>query len=188
VPRCEKGRLLIHARSPHRSFTETILLTTYHKYVTSIALGVVVSGRGTSVYKRPRLHAGSTGRTHQRALSACIDPLSKRGSITATSYAALIPQLPMRRGQTRRSVCLPHCMHRIYYTGSMLLNLVYTLQVAGFMRWRLQQLRSEGSENPAQVLSTARNAIRRVRMVMRGLPQRELTEERGQEAHRQHPA
>jgi hypothetical protein len=28
-----------------------------------------------------------------------------------------------------------------------------------------------------QVLSTARNAIRRVRMVMRGLPQRELTEE-----------
>ncbi len=45
------------------------------------------------------------------------------------------------------------------------------------MRWRLQQLRSEGSENPAQVLSTARNAIRRVRMVMRGLPQRELTEE-----------
>jgi hypothetical protein len=50
-------------------------------------------------------------------------------------------------------------------------------QVAGFMSWRLQQLRSEGSENPAQVLSTARNAIRRVRMVMRGLPQRELTEE-----------
>ncbi len=45
------------------------------------------------------------------------------------------------------------------------------------MKWRLQQLRSEGSENPAQVLSTARNAIRRVRMVMRGLPQRELTEE-----------
>ena len=45
------------------------------------------------------------------------------------------------------------------------------------MSWRLQQLRSEGSENPAQVLSTARNAIRRVRMVMRGLPQRELTEE-----------
>jgi hypothetical protein len=51
------------------------------------------------------------------------------------------------------------------------------LQVAGFMSWKLQQLRSEGSENPAQVLSTARNAIRRVRMVMRGLPQRELTEE-----------
>jgi hypothetical protein len=50
-------------------------------------------------------------------------------------------------------------------------------QVAGFMSWRLQQLRKEGSENPAQVLSTARNAIRRVRMVMRGLPQRELTEE-----------
>jgi hypothetical protein len=50
-------------------------------------------------------------------------------------------------------------------------------QVAGFMSWRLQQLRSEGSENPAQVLSTARNAIRRVRMVMRGLPHRELTEE-----------
>jgi hypothetical protein len=45
------------------------------------------------------------------------------------------------------------------------------------MSWKLQQLRSEGSENPAQVLSTARNAIRRVRMVMRGLPQRELTEE-----------
>ena len=45
------------------------------------------------------------------------------------------------------------------------------------MSWRLQQLRSDGSENPAQVLSTARNAIRRVRMVMRGLPQRELTEE-----------
>ncbi len=45
------------------------------------------------------------------------------------------------------------------------------------MKWRLAQLRSEGSENPAQVLSTARNAIRRVRMVMRGLPQRELTEE-----------
>jgi hypothetical protein len=53
----------------------------------------------------------------------------------------------------------------------------YPLQVAGFMSWKLQQLRSEGSENPAQVLSTARNAIRRVRMVMRGLPQRELTEE-----------
>jgi hypothetical protein len=49
--------------------------------------------------------------------------------------------------------------------------------VAGYMKWRLQQLRSEGSENPAQVLSTARNAIRRVRMVMRGLPQRELTDE-----------
>jgi hypothetical protein len=49
------------------------------------------------------------------------------------------------------------------------------LQVAGFMSWKLQQLRSEGSENPAQVLSTARNAIRRVRMVMRSLPQ--LTEE-----------
>ena len=45
------------------------------------------------------------------------------------------------------------------------------------MSWKLQQLRSDGSENPAQVLSTARNAIRRVRMVMRGLPQRELTEE-----------
>ncbi len=45
------------------------------------------------------------------------------------------------------------------------------------MRWKLQQLRSEGSENLAQVLSTARNAIRRVRMVMRGLPQHELTEE-----------
>jgi hypothetical protein len=45
------------------------------------------------------------------------------------------------------------------------------------MSWKLQQLRSEGSENAAQVLSTARNAIRRVRMVMRGLPQRELTEE-----------
>jgi hypothetical protein len=45
------------------------------------------------------------------------------------------------------------------------------------MSWKLQQLRSEGSENPAQVLSTARNAIRRVRMVMRGLAQRELTEE-----------
>ena len=45
------------------------------------------------------------------------------------------------------------------------------------MKWRLAQLRTEGSENPAQVLSTARNAIRRVRMVMRGLPQRELTEE-----------
>jgi hypothetical protein len=59
----------------------------------------------------------------------------------------------------------------------MLLNHVSVLQVAGFMKWRLQQLRSEGSENPAQVLSTARNAIRRVRMVMRGLPQRELTEE-----------
>jgi hypothetical protein len=58
-----------------------------------------------------------------------------------------------------------------------LLNHVPALQVAGFMKWRLQQLRSEGSENPAQVLSTARNAIRRVRMVMRGLPQRELTEE-----------
>ena len=45
------------------------------------------------------------------------------------------------------------------------------------MKWRLAQPRSQGSENPAQVLSTARNAIRRVRMVMRGLPQRELTEE-----------
>jgi hypothetical protein len=45
------------------------------------------------------------------------------------------------------------------------------------MRWRLQQLHNEGSENPAQVLSTARNAIRRVRMVMRGLPHRELSEE-----------
>ena len=45
------------------------------------------------------------------------------------------------------------------------------------MSWKLQQLRSDGSENPVQVLSTARNAIRRVRMVMRGLPQRELTEE-----------
>ena len=54
---------------------------------------------------------------------------------------------------------------------------MHAVQVAGFMRWRLQQLRSEGPENPAQVLSTARNAIRRVRMVMRGLPQRELTEE-----------
>jgi hypothetical protein len=59
----------------------------------------------------------------------------------------------------------------------MRLNCVCALQVAGYMKWRLQQLRSEGSENPAQVLSTARNAIRRVRMVMRGLPQRELTEE-----------
>jgi hypothetical protein len=57
------------------------------------------------------------------------------------------------------------------------LNQKHTVQVAGFFRWRLQQLRSEGSENPAQVLSTARNALRRVRMVMRGLPQRELTEE-----------
>jgi hypothetical protein len=45
------------------------------------------------------------------------------------------------------------------------------------MRWRLQQLRGEGSENPAQVLSTGQNAIRRLRMVMRGLPHRELTEE-----------
>ncbi len=54
---------------------------------------------------------------------------------------------------------------------------MHAVQVAGFMKWRLQQLRSEGSENPAQVLSTARNALRRVRMVMRGLPQRELTEE-----------
>jgi hypothetical protein len=54
---------------------------------------------------------------------------------------------------------------------------MHAVQVAGFFRWRLQQLRSEGSENPAQVLSTARNALRRVRMVMRGLPQRELTEE-----------
>jgi hypothetical protein len=40
-------------------------------------------------------------------------------------------------------------------------------QVAGFMSWRLQQLRSEGSENPAQVLSTARNAIRRVCLACR---------------------
>jgi hypothetical protein len=54
---------------------------------------------------------------------------------------------------------------------------MHAVQVARFMRWRLQQLRSEGSENPAQVLSTARNAIWRVRMVMRGLPQRKLTEE-----------
>ncbi len=93
-----------------RSFTETILLTTYHKYVTSITLGVVVSGKGTSVYKRPRLHAGSTGGTPQRAPRACIDQLSRRGSITATSYAASIPQLPMHRGQTQRSACLHVCI------------------------------------------------------------------------------
>jgi hypothetical protein len=94
-----------------------------------------------------------------------------------TSCAASTPPLPMPPGQTRRSA--QHCtaLHDSDPLHLVPLNQTHAVQVAGFMRWRLQQLHSEGSENPAQVLSTARNAIRRVRMVMRGLPQRELTEE-----------
>ena len=112
VTQCpDAGKLDRSSTCVLRSFTETILLTTYHKFVISIALDAVVTSRGMSVYKRPRLHAGSTGRTPQRAPRACIDPLSSHGWITVTSFAASIPQLPMRRGRTRRSACLPRCMH-----------------------------------------------------------------------------
>jgi hypothetical protein len=113
VTQCpDAGKLDRSSTLVSRSFTETILLTTYHKYVTSIALGVMVTSRGISVYKRPRLHAGSTGRTPQRSPRAFTDPLSRHGLITATSLAVSIPQLPMRHGQTRRSACLPRCRHR----------------------------------------------------------------------------
>jgi hypothetical protein len=41
----------------------------------------------------------------------------------------------------------PHCMAAPRSLPQVALNQMHAVQVAGFMRWRLQQLRSEGSEN-----------------------------------------
>jgi hypothetical protein len=98
--KCRTGCCCCSSALCLRSFTETILLLKYYKYVHAVANAVLSCALAAA--EPDADGAGSTGRTALSPHAPSTGPPSRHGSSTVICCGAWILRLPMLLGQTQR--------------------------------------------------------------------------------------